>query len=128
MVITKAVSHLYKREGDDAFVNRMAANGLSAKALARTPGKWVIMVRLSLIRDFEPALVTPTPEDAWGYAVWCGCLRNEDGQKLQAWFDNGGATAKHLHTCGHASPSDLRLRQCDEVEGQSADSRRGLGL
>lgn len=108
VVITKAFSRLYKRKGDDAFVSRMASNGLSAKALAATPEKWVIMVRPSLVRDFEPAGVTPTADDAWSYAMWSGYLRNEDGQKLQAWFDTGGATAKHLHTSGHASPSDLR--------------------
>lgn len=108
VVITSAFSRLYKRKGDEAFVTRMAANGISAKALAAAPENWVIMVRPSLIKDYEPAGVTPTSDDAWSYAMWRGYLKNEDGQRLQNWFDQGGATAKHLHTSGHASPSDLR--------------------
>jgi ribonuclease J len=108
VVITSAFSRLYKRKGDEAFVTRMAGNGISAKALAQSPEKWVVMVRPSLIKDYEPAGVSPTADDAWSYAMWRGYLKNEDGQRLQNWFDQGGATAKHLHTSGHASPSDLR--------------------
>ena len=108
VVITSAFSRLYKRKGEGAFVTRMAGNGISAKALAASPEKWVIMVRPSLIKDYEPAGVTPTADDAWSYAMWRGYLKNEDGQRLQNWFDEGGATARHLHTSGHASPSDLR--------------------
>ena len=108
VVITSAFSRLYKRKGEEAFVTRMAGNGISAKALAVSPEKWVIMVRPSLIKDYEPAGVTPTADDAWSYAMWRGYLKNEDGQRLQNWFDQGGAKAKHLHTSGHASPSDLR--------------------
>ena len=108
VVITSAFSRLYKRKGDEAFVTRMAANGISAKALVQSPENWVIMVRPSLIKDFEPAGVMPTADDAWSYAMWRGYLKNADGQRLQNWFDQGGATAEHLHTSGHASPSDLR--------------------
>ncbi|WIY70835.1 MBL fold metallo-hydrolase [Aquidulcibacter paucihalophilus] len=108
VVITSAFSRLYKRKGEEVFVTRMAGNGISAKALAASPEKWVIMVRPSLIKDYEPAGVSPTADDAWSYAMWRGYLKNEDGQRLQNWFDQGGAAAKHLHTSGHASPSDLR--------------------
>lgn len=37
-----------------------------------------------------------------------GYLKNEDGVRLQEWFERGGARAAHIHTSGHASPSDLR--------------------
>lgn len=108
VVITSAFSRMYKRKGDEAFVTRMAANGISAKALVNSPERWVIMVRPSLIKDYSPAGVTPTADDAWSYAMWSGYLKNEDGQRLQNWFGEGRARAKHLHTSGHASPSDLR--------------------
>lgn len=108
VVITKGLARHYKRRGMDDFVSRMATNGISAKALATQHDKWVVMVRPSLIRDFEPAGVSPTADDVWSYGMWRGYLLQEDGQRLQAWFDAGGATAKHLHTSGHASPKDLR--------------------
>ena len=108
VVITKGLARHYKRKGMDDFVTRMAVNGISTKALADHHARWVIMIRPSLVRDFEPAGVLPTQDDAWSYGMWRGYLQQEDGQKLQAWFDAGGARAHHLHTSGHASPSDLR--------------------
>lgn len=108
VVITKAFSRMYRRKGEEAFVERMVPFGISAKALAATPEKWVIMTRPSLVRDYEPAGVTPTPDDAWSWSMWRGYLKNDDGVAVQAWFDAGGARAAHIHTSGHASPSDLR--------------------
>jgi len=108
VVVTKGLARHYKRRGMDEFVSRMAANGISAKALASQHRKWAIMVRPSLVRDFEPAGVTPTPDDSWSYGMWRGYLKEADGQRLQSWFDAGGATPCHLHTSGHASPADLR--------------------
>lgn len=108
VVVTSAFARMYRRKGDEAFVERMVPHGMSAKKLAATPEKWVIMVRPSLVRDYEPAGVTPNADDAWSWSIWRGYLKNEDGARLQEWFERGGARAKHLHTSGHASPSDLR--------------------
>ena len=40
--------------------------------------------------------------------MWRGYLDGEDGKTIAAWFAAGGAGARHLHTSGHASPTDLR--------------------
>lgn len=40
--------------------------------------------------------------------MWQGCLLNEDGRKVQAWFDAGHCLAVHIHNSGHASALDLR--------------------
>ena len=48
VVVTKAFSRLYRRRGENAFVERMVPHGISAKKLALTPEKWVVMT-LSLI-------------------------------------------------------------------------------
>lgn len=108
VVITRAFARMYRRKGQEAFVERMAAHGLSAKALAAAAEKWVIMVRPSLVRDYEPAGVTPTVDDAWSWSMWRGYLQNEEGACLQQWFDDAGAVASHIHTSGHAAPTDLR--------------------
>lgn len=108
VVITSAFSRLYRRKGQEAFVEEMVPHGMSAKKLTEHPERWVIMVRPSLIRDYEPAGVQPTMDDAWSWSMWRGYLKNDDGVRAQRWFDEGGAQARHIHTSGHASPADLR--------------------
>jgi ribonuclease J len=105
VVITRAFARLYRRRGRADFVDRMAKFGIPAAKLAE--GKWVTMIRPSLMRDFEPAGVVPDAKDAWSWSMWRGYLKN-DGIRLRAWFDAGGARADHIHTSGHASASDLR--------------------
>ena len=108
VVVTSAFSRMYRRKGEEAFIERMVPHGMSAKRLAATPEKWVVMVRPSLVRDYEPAGVTPNPDDAWSWSMWRGYLKNDDGARVQQWFDAGGARAAHIHTSGHAAPTDLR--------------------
>lgn len=108
VVITRAFSRLYKSKGRGAFVDRMAAHGISASRLAEDTGNWVIMIRPSLMRDMAPKGVIPTASDAWSYSQWRGYLQQADGQALKSWFDTGGARAVHLHTSGHASVADLK--------------------
>jgi ribonuclease J len=108
VVITSAFARMYRRTGREAFVDRMAQHGLSADKLARTPSKWVAMVRPSLIRDYAPKGVVPNSDDAWCWSMWRGYLKNEDGALVQKWFEDGGSRAAHIHTSGHASPSELR--------------------
>lgn len=108
VVVTSSLARMYRRRGEDAFVDQMVGNGISARRLAQDCAKWVVMVRPSLARDYGRAGVMPTHEDAWSYSQWSGYLKAADGQALQAWFDDGGARACHIHTSGHASPADLR--------------------
>lgn len=107
VVITSAFQRLYRRKGRGDFVDRMAAVGIGAAALAREPGRWVVMTRRSLLRDFANRGVAPGPEDAWSWSMWRGYLEQGDGLALKAWFDARGVPARHLHTSGHASPQDL---------------------
>lgn len=108
VVITKSFSRLYKAKGRDAFLDRMARHGISASALAQREAQWVVMIRPSLMADFSEKGVVPTSEDAWSYSQWLGYLRHPDGMALAKWFDEVGAVADHIHTSGHASPTDLR--------------------
>jgi ribonuclease J len=86
----------------------MAKYGISADKLAETPAKWVPMVRSLLIHDYAEKGVVPNSDDAWSWSMWQGYLRNEDGVDIQEWFDRGGSRSKHIHSSGHASPSELR--------------------
>jgi ribonuclease J len=108
VVITRNFSRLYTGKGQGEFVDRMAKHGISARALAERPEKWVVMTRGSLIEFYRKAGVAPNPEDAWSWSMWRGYLPNPDGLKVQAWFDEGGARPAHIHTSGHASTADLK--------------------
>lgn len=107
VVITRGFSRLYKSRGRGQFVDRMAQFGLSAAALARDAHRWVVMIRPSLIQDMRAKGVEPGPQDAWSFSQWRGYLREPDGQSLSRWFEEGGSTADHIHTSGHASETDL---------------------
>lgn len=108
VVVTSAFARMYRNKGREEFVSRMAKHGIAADKLAETPSQWVVMVRPSLMRDYEFKGVAPTPQDAWSWSMWHGYLMNEDGRKVQAWFGGGQCPATHIHTSGHASPADLR--------------------
>ena len=109
IVVTSAMARMYRRKGNDAFVERMVPFGISAKKLSATHEKWVVMVRSSLMRDYARSGVEPNAADAWSWSMWRGYLKNDDGRLVQKWFDDGGSRAAHLHTSGHASPVDLRV-------------------
>ncbi|SEB22415.1 MBL fold metallo-hydrolase [Variovorax sp. YR216] len=108
VVITSAFARMYRNTGRSDFVERMARNGIAARALAGTPGKWVVMLRASLMRDFVRAGIEPCADDAWSWSMWRGYLTQPDGKSISAWFTNGGTPACHIHSSGHASASDLR--------------------
>jgi ribonuclease J len=86
----------------------MAAHGMSARRLADDQAKWAVMLRPSLIDDFERNGVVPSGNDAWSWSMWSGYLRNEVGQRTATWLKQGGARHEHIHTSGHASPKLLQ--------------------
>lgn len=108
VVLTRGLRNVYEKRGRSDFLARMAKIGLSARALAADPKRWVIATRPSLVPDYERKGVRPGPADAWSFSQWSGYLNDERGQALRAWFDASGAAANHIHTSGHASPDDLQ--------------------
>jgi ribonuclease J len=108
VVVTRALLRRYQRKGDRALVDRMVPHGMAARKLAATPEKWVVMVRPSLVRDYERAGVQPNAHDAWSWSLWRGYLQGDNAARLQGWFEAGEARAHHIHTSGHASPAHLR--------------------
>jgi ribonuclease J len=129
VVITRAFARMYRRTDRADFVDRMVRHGISARKLAETPSRWVTMVRHSLIRDYAPNGVVPNADDAWCWSMWRGYLKNEEGARVQAWFEERGSRATHIHTSGHASPSELltfaqamNAKQLVPIHGDAWDS------
>jgi ribonuclease J len=108
IVVTSAMARMYRRKGKEAFVERMVPFGISAKKLNATQGKWIVMVRPSLMRDYVKSGVQPNTDDTWSWSMWRGYLDTKDGALVSNWFEDGGTRASHIHTSGHASPDVLR--------------------
>ena len=86
----------------------MADAGIGAAKLAAEGDRHVVMIRRSLINDFRRKGVTPSPCDAWSWSMWSGYLQEKDGISVRQWFEASGTPACHIHSSGHASPTDLR--------------------
>ena len=108
VVITSAFRRMYHKKGMASFVDRMAKDGIAARRLAASPETWVPIIRKSLIRDYRSNGVVPNSDDVWSWSMWRGYLSSDDGKQVQDWFEAGKTPATHIHTSGHASPSDLR--------------------
>jgi ribonuclease J len=108
VVITGAFARVYRSTGRGAFVDRIAKYGISADKLTETPSKWVPMIRPSLVHDYTKKGVIPNSDDTWSWSMWKGYLKNEEASGIQVWFDRGGSRAEHIHSSGHASPSELK--------------------
>lgn len=67
VVVTRGLRRHYARRGADEFVARMATHGVAARFMRP---KAIVVMRRSLIRDFENAGVFPTPADAFVHSMW----------------------------------------------------------
>ncbi len=103
-VITRRLRNRYERNGRGDFVKRMAETGIGAAALR--DGRHVVMLRGSLIPDYQSKGVEPGPEDAYVHSKWRGYLATDHA--AYDWCRDGGAERVFLHTSGHASAVDLR--------------------
>ncbi|WP_313196576.1 MBL fold metallo-hydrolase [Shinella zoogloeoides] len=108
VMVTSRLAQMYRKTGREHLVERYARNGIAARGLNETPGRWVCMFRSSLVADLERNEVIPTSDDAWSWSMWKGYLTEDDGRLASNWFTSGGARSAHIHTSGHASPTDLR--------------------
>ena len=106
VVVTRGLAGSYRRRGREDFVERMVPFGISAKTLEG--GRPVVMLRRTLMRDYQRAGVVPRAEDAFNFSMWRGYLSNPYHAEPLEWFRAAGAEIAFIHTSGHASPADLR--------------------
>ena len=130
VVITGGLRNFFCKQGRESFVVRMAADGISARALQG--GNDVIMFRKGLMRDFQKAGVVPTADDAFNFSMWRGYLKNPDYASTYDWFKDAGSKIDFIHSSGHASPEDLRAfavamapKCVVPVHGENWDSEQG---
>lgn len=109
VLVSPNLAFRYRQDGKDPFVGRMArTNGLAIRHLGEQRGRWVVMTRPALVREYQAGGIQPDAQDSWCWSNWSGYLNEPEGQALKGWFEAGGARGRHIHTSGHASPADLR--------------------
>jgi ribonuclease J len=108
VVVTRRLASNYRSQGRADFIERIAhaGHGISAKRLKG--GRHIIMLRGTLIDDYQRAGVVPTAEDAYNYSMWRGYLSDPHQSAALEWCRAAGAEIAYIHTSGHASPADLR--------------------
>lgn len=108
VVVTRRLASSYRHQGREDFIERIAqdGDGISAKRLKGC--RHIIMLRGTLIDDYQRAGVVPTAEDAYNYSMWRGYLSDPYQSAALEWCRAAGSEIAYIHTSGHASPADLR--------------------
>jgi ribonuclease J len=106
VVVTTGLASSYRQRGREDFVQQMVPFGISARRLEGS--RHVVMLRRTLMRDYQRAGVVPTAEDAFNFSMWRGYLSDPYHAEALEWCRAAGAEIAYIHTSGHASPADLR--------------------
>jgi ribonuclease J len=106
VVITRGLVSSYRQQGRQDFIERVVPFGISAKRLE--VGRYVVMLRRTLMRDYQRAGIVPTVDDAFNFSMWRGYLSDPYHTEALEWCRAAGAEIAFIHTSGHASPADLR--------------------
>jgi len=107
VVITPGGKRLYARQGREAFVTEIATSPFATSRSRLIEDRAIIMLRDSMVRDFDRAGLGFTPDDAYAFSNWSGYLDPADTNSGWAQAQAAGAKTIKLHTSGHASPADL---------------------
>lgn len=107
VVITPGGKRLYARQGREAFVTEMATSPFAVSRGRLIEDRAIIMLRDSMVRDFDRAGLGFTQDDAYAFSNWSGYLDPADPKSGWAHAQAAGAKTVRLHTSGHASPADL---------------------
>lgn len=107
-VLTSGIKRMYenpKRMNRPAFIERCCKSGHVSGAAALETGSEsnVIMLRPSLLRDYEQKGLKLTRDDAWAFSMWSGYLEQPEYRAVQSHFHEAGSSFTTIHTSGHAS-------------------------
>lgn len=109
VIILPSGKRLFARAGRTEVADAMASKpyAISRKRLAGRPA--IIMLRDSMLRDFERGGMGFTSNDAYAFSNWLGYLDKADERTAWHRASAAGAQTLHLHTSGHASAADLQV-------------------
>jgi ribonuclease J len=107
VLITSAGKRLYARQGRSDWVDAQARQSWATSRKRLSGGRAIIAIRDSMVEEFERGGLGFRESDAYAFSNWRGYLDESDGSTGWASARAAGARTLHLHTSGHASPSDI---------------------
>ncbi|PNP99511.1 MBL fold metallo-hydrolase [Sphingobium sp. SA916] len=107
VIITGSGKRLYARQGRDDWVDALARKPYATSRKRLSGGRAIVMTRDSMVAEFARGGLGFTERDAYVFSNWRGYL--DEAAPNTGWgrARQAGAKALHLHTSGHASPSDI---------------------
>ena len=108
VLILPSGKRLFARAGRTEVADAMASqpSAMSRRRLGARPA--IVMLRDSMLRDFERGGLGFTANDAYAFSNWLGYLDKADPRTAWHQAETAGARTVHLHTSGHASAADLQ--------------------
>lgn len=111
-VVTSSMKWLYEspdRMNIPNFVEGCAKSGHAIGAAKLNDVKdGVVMLRPSLLRDYDNKGMPIGRNDAWVFSMWSGYLKKADYMEIRDRFEKTGSSIQQIHTSGHASSEDLK--------------------
>jgi len=107
VVVTGAGKRLYARQGRSDWVDAQARKPYATSRRRLAGQRAIIMVRDSMLGEFERGGLGFTERDAYVFSNWKGYLDEQSISTGWARAGAAGARTMHLHTSGHASPADI---------------------
>lgn len=107
VLMLPGVNSLFRRAGLDEVANGFARQPFATSRDRLRGEKAIILLRDSMLRDFERKHIRFQPEDTYAYSNWSGYLDPNDPKTAWSKAKEAGARVLHLHTSGHAGSADL---------------------
>lgn len=108
VLILPSGKRLFARAGRAEVADQMARQPYATSRRRLSGRRSIVMLRDSMLSDFEQSGIGFKPEDAYVFSNWSGYL--DPGNQAGAWrrAQAAGARTLHLHTSGHASAAGLQ--------------------
>lgn len=111
-VVTGGIKRMYEdpdRVDKAAFFEQCCRSGRAFSASKLQPSRHanLIMLRPTLLRDYQRKGLKLTQDDAWIFSMWSGYLKKPEFEAVEQQFKAVGARVEKIHTSGHASGEEL---------------------
>ena len=116
MLVSSRLHVKFDKMGDLVFIDNICDENkaLSVKRLNIRKGKSVILIRDSMVSDFQKNGFHLSPDDAWCWSMWSDYQKKDSSRQITEWFASAGIKPQSIHTSGHASRSELH-QLCDSI-------------
>lgn len=118
----KKLSRKLKINGHEDILIKFKQARIFMEDIQRTPGKYVMMIRPSMIDE-----IAPLKDSLLIYSMWPGYLKNLDMKKMTEWCNLNDIDFKTIHTSGHVS-SEFLLAFMNEIKAKNVKIIHSEGI